>query len=255
MISGIKHIISLSEPAGGQPMKVLVCDDEPWFCEKLADGVISWFDGHDISIECDCYSSPIQLLENADIQNAQIALLDVEMKPINGICLGEIIKEHNSDILIVYVSAYLEFAIDGYKVNAFRYLLKRDFDRTLNACMEDIWQTLSCQSIFSTKINNKVLQIHYKDIYYFESNLRKILIFGVTPQRCIGQFYGKIPALTEQLKGTGFLRTGRSYLVNMSHIKQIVNYQVYLSNGVVLSTTRTNYSEIQNQYLMWKGLF
>lgn len=236
-------------------MRILICDDELPFCHKITESITSWFDGHNILSQCSYYTSPQELLRDSDIHNTQIAFLDVEMQPYDGIELGRKLKEINRDIIIVYVSAYLEFAIDGYQVNAFRYLLKRDLDRSIAACLEDVWAELSSQKVFKVKVSGEIKTILYRDIYYFESDLRKVHIWGDSRNTCILSFYEKLPRLTAQLESSGFLRISRSYLVNMSHIQQIKNYHVLLNNGVILNTTRPSFSVIQNKYLTWKGSF
>ena len=51
----------------------------------------------------------------------------------------------------------------------------------------------------------------------------------------------------------GFLRVGRSAVVNMKYIRQISSYMVTLRNGVKLGVSRNGYAEIRNTYLEWKG--
>ena len=236
-------------------MNILICDDEPAFCTRISEEVQSWFDGHDILAQCTTYCDPVKLLDAPDLGSYQIAFLDVDMQPLNGISLGKQLKNQKHDIIIIYVSAYLEFAIDGYQVEAFRYILKHDLQRTLPKCLEDVLQKLSPQKKLTIKHGNSFIDIYNDDIYYFESNLRKVNIYGKDPYSHIADFYGKISSLTSQLETFGFLRIGCSHLVNMIHICQIINYQVTLDNGVSLNASRSHYSEIQNEYLHWKGLF
>lgn len=241
---------------GATQMNVLICDDEPSFCDKVSESVTNWFNGHDLNVQCVTYTDPTQVLNISDLTCFQIAFLDVEMKPLNGIELGKLLKRKNQNLVIIYVSAYLEFAIDGYSVDAFRYILKRDFDFSLPACLTAALKRLSSENyFFSIKKDHGVLNIHYDDIYYFQSDLRKVYVFGEDPNTHLGSFYDKLSAITPKLESLGFLQTGRSYLVNMLHIEQIVNYTVILENGVSLSASRTNYSAIQKQYLSWKGRF
>lgn len=241
---------------GGDSMNILVCDDEPSFCNKVSESVTAWFSEHEINANCAVFNDPSQVLAAAELNSFQIAFLDVEMEPLNGIELGKILKQASPDILIIYISAYLEFAIDGYSVKAFRYILKRDFDFSLPACLTAALQELSSNKRFFTfKQHNKLCNIFYDDIFYFESDLRKIHLWGSNPNECLGSFYDKLSSFVPQLEPLGFLQTGRSYLVNMRHIKQIVNYTVLLENGISLNASRSNYSIIQQKYLDWKGAF
>ena len=68
-----------------------------------------------------------------------MALLDVDLDTMNGISLGRQLRQSSPDIALIYISAYLEFAPEGYTVNAFRYILKRDMERMLPNCLEALF--------------------------------------------------------------------------------------------------------------------
>ena len=68
-------------------------------------------------------------------------------------------------------------------------------------------------------------------------------------------YYGKLNELPQTLFENGFLRVGRSAVVNMKYIRQISSYMVTLRNGVKLGVSRNGYAEIRSTYLEWKGQF
>ena len=108
---------------------------------------------------------------------------------------------------------------------------------------------------FTFTKDEEQFRIPFGSIYFMESKLRKVYIYGDDPQDPINSFYSKIATLTPKLEHDGFLRIGQSFLVNMSHITKMSNYTVLLDNGVVLNTTRRGFSDLQQKYLSWKGRF
>ena len=84
-----------------------------------------------------------QLLATPELERYQLAFLDVDLKTTDGIALGRRLRQVAPDIVLVYISAYLEFALQGYTVNAYRYLLKRDIAAQLPSCLEDIFSGMS----------------------------------------------------------------------------------------------------------------
>src|SRR5699024_11544201 len=76
------------------------------------------------------------------LENIQLAFLDVDLVTASGIELGRTLKQKNPRILLVYISAYQEFAPQGYTVSAFWYILKGDIRRILRTCLEDEYQGL-----------------------------------------------------------------------------------------------------------------
>lgn len=160
------------------------------------------------------------------------------------------------DIRLVYVSAYLEFAPEGYTVNAYRYLLKRDIARMLPKCLDDLLAAFTDQHRTLTVHHNRATsEIPLYQIYYLESALRQINIYGDIPHRPICTFYGKLAELPAMLYENGFLQVSRSDVVNMSHVHSIRNYKVELKNGVELGVSRQSYAAIRNAWLEWKGQF
>ena len=98
-------------------------------------------------------------------------------------------------------------------------------------------------------------EVPLDQIYYLESALRKINVYGETLHKPLCSYYGKLTDLPASLQEDGFLRVGRSFVVNMRDIRQISNYKGMLQNGVELGVSRNGYAAIRGAYLEWKGQF
>ena len=152
--------------------------------------------------------------------------------------------------------AYLEFALQGYTVNAYRYLLKRDIAAQLPSCLEDIFAGMTDpKKTLEVRHNRTTSEIPLDQIYYLESNLRQINVYGDIPHQPICTFYGKIADLPAMLYENGFLQVGRSDVVNLQYVRSIRNYKVELRSGVELSVSRQYYTAIRSAWLEWKGQF
>ena len=237
-------------------MHILVCDDDAAFSAKVAEYAATYFEAHEIPVQATVCSDPEQVLAIPDLELYRIAFLDVDMPQVNGIALGGQLRHRNPDICLVYVSAYLAFALDGYKVNAYRYILKRDVAKQLPSCLEDIFSGMSdLRKTLEVHHNRTTSEIPLDQIYYLESDLRKINVYGETLHKPLCSYYGKLTDLPASLQEDGFLRVGRSFVVNMRYIRQISNYKVMLQNGVELGVSRNGYAAIRGAYLEWKGQF
>ena len=238
-------------------MHILVCDDDAAFSAKVAEYAVTYFEAHEIPVQATVCSDPEQVLAIPDLELYRIAFLDVDMPQVNGIALGGQLRHRNPDICLVYVSAYLAFALDGYKVNAYRYILKRDVAKQLPSCLEDIYASMMQAGTKTLTVhhNRENIRIPLDQIYYLESDLRKINVYGETLHKPLCSYYGKLTDLPASLQEDGFLRVGRSFVVNMRYIRQISNYKVMLQNGVELGVSRNGYAAIRGAYLEWKGQF
>lgn len=233
-------------------MYILICDDEPAFGKKLRNAVAAFFEAKNIPADCALYTSAEQVLNSSEAAASRIAFLDVQLGDSNGIELGRQLRQKNPSLMLVYVSAYLEFAPEGYTVKAFRYLLKPDIDRTLPACLEDVCSELfQKQKVLSVMVNRHLHQIPYDSIFYLESDGRQVHIWGENPNAPLCTYYSKLSDLPGELLDSGFLRVGRSTVVNMRFIQKITGYKVILCNGVQLSASRSSYAAIRKAYLEW----
>lgn len=119
------------------------------------------------------------------------------MPQVNGIALGGQLRHRNPDICLVYVSAYLAFALDGYKVNAYRYILKRDVAKQLPSCLEDIYASMMQAGTKTLTVhhNRENIRIPLDQIYYLESEGRVINVYGDIAREHFCTFYGKLREL------------------------------------------------------------
>lgn len=120
-------------------MHILVCDDDAVFAAQMDEYISEWFRAREIQVQSTVCTSGEQLLATPELERYQLAFLDVDLKTTDGIALGRRLRQVAPDIVLVYISAYLEFAPQGYTVNAYRYLLKRDIAAQLPSCLEDIF--------------------------------------------------------------------------------------------------------------------
>lgn len=232
-------------------MNIVLCDDNPTFLRNLHHRL------QYIAAQCDwicqytLYQSPIQLL-SADLSTTEILFLDIDMPGINGIQTGRKLREKYSDLIIVFVIGYIQYALDGYSVAAFRYLLKDSLDTELPICIRDIQKKMyEDQDSITVRGLEHNVQVRIQDMLYLEGTAQRHIIMH-TKQSSF-ECLGRLVEYESQLKSRGFLRIQRSFLVNMYHIAWIKNYHVHLSNGEQLKVSERNYSNITSQYLNWKG--
>ena len=238
-------------------MHVLICDDDAAFGARMADYIHDYFEARSVQLQTVVCTGAAEALRTPYLELYQLAFLDVDMPGTNGIALGRELKQRSPDIRLVYVWAYLEFAPEGYTVNAFRYILKRDLDCQLPRCLDAILheQDHRTPKTLTIRQNRTETELPYDSIYYLESDLRKINVYGDVAHQPLCSYYGKLNELPQALFENGFLRVGRSAVVNMKYIRQISSYMVTLRNGVKLGVSRNGYAEIRSTYLEWKGQF
>ena len=232
-------------------MNIVLCDDNPTFLKLFHQKIQINAAKYNWICEYQLYRNAHQLL-GADLSTADILFLDIDMPGIDGITAGRELRGRYPDLIIVYLTGYVQYARDGYSVAAFRYLLKDSLDEELPDCLRDIQQKLYAQqkSIVIRGLEY-IRPTRLQDILYFEGTSQRHVI--IHTRQWDAECLGKLSDYETELQGQGFLRIQRSFLVNMFHIELIKNYHVQLSNGKELKVSERRYGSITSQYLIWRG--
>lgn len=121
-------------------LKIAICDDEKVFRDNINKYVAAYLNEKEISYEIDTFSSGKEIIDlGIEIKQYNIIFLDINMDDVDGIVTAQKIREYSSEIYIVFVTAYINYSLEGYKVDAIRYLLKNNtnlggFHKRMHGC-------------------------------------------------------------------------------------------------------------------------
>ena len=236
------------------PMKVAILDDDPMFVKELQQKISMGCAKRDWGLKCVSFSNPQELLD-FDLSDTQVVFLDIDMPETNGIEVASQIRQRYTDIILVFVTAYIQYAPTGYKVNAFRYILKGSLNEEIGSCLDAIQDKLfEGKETILIDTKDSHLEIALQDILYFEGTpYRRTLLYTIHSDDQAIECRGKINEYEERLVGKGFLRLQKSFLVNMYYINKISSYTAKLRNGKILKVSEKSYKKICTEYLVWKG--
>lgn len=179
------------------------------------------------------YSSAVQAMGDIAGKNIDVMFLDIQMPELNGLEFSKTVDRHTK---IIFTTAFGQYAIDGYKVNALDYLLKPvsyvDFLRAANKAAEwfEVYKTgessiqhpvsQSDRDYIFVKSDYKLVRVDLKSILYVEGlkDYVKIYIEG-QPKPVISLMTMK--AMEEMLPAEKFMRVHRSFIVNKEQIKVV----------------------------------
>lgn len=120
-------------------MKIAICDDR----KSDRNALRALLEAYGQEFEIREYGSGKSLCGDMDyIRECSIVFLDINMDGMDGLNAARQIKAECPKVHIVLVTAYVNYALDGYKVKASRFLLKDDLEQTLQECMGDILQEI-----------------------------------------------------------------------------------------------------------------
>ena len=223
--------------------KIAVCDDEEAVSEQVKNLIAEWNPAVDVV----CFSSGEALLEN--YQSYEAVFLDIDMAGMNGIETGKAIRRLDKDTKIVYLTAYRDYVSGAFGVHAFQYLLKPVNKKAIWNVLEEIFRyTKSAEKkiILDFHTVDGSLCLPVERIYFFEYENRKIRI--VTDEE---QYYmaDKIGNVAKRMAEFGFSMPHQSFVVNMFHVKNVKNQQIFLDNGMEIPLSQKK-QKIWKQELM-----
>ena len=100
-------------------LKIAICDDEKVFRDNINKYVAAYLNEKEISYEIDTFSSGKEIIDlGIEIKQYNIIFLDINMDDVDGIVTAQKIREYSSEIYIVFVTAYINYSLEGYKVDA-----------------------------------------------------------------------------------------------------------------------------------------
>ena len=237
--------------------RIAICDDESFFAEELKELISGYMMEKGLVFEIDTYSSGEALVKlGIEVVRYTAVFLDINMEKIDGIKAAEKIREVSREVFIVFVTAYVNYSLEGYRLDAVRYLLKSNanFQSTVNECMNAIMEKLNysvAKREFDFKEGTK--EVSLERLLYIESNLHKLEFHIMEDDMKIYTMYETLNALEDRLAANDFVRIHQSYLVNIKHIKSVVRYQLILTNGVKLAIPKARYTYVKELFISYQG--
>lgn len=198
-------------------LNCVIIDDEPLALNLLE----SYVHKTPFLILSGKYSSAVQAMNELSGKKVDLLFLDIQMPELNGL---EYSKMVDSRTRIVFTTAFNQYAIDGYRVNALDYLLKPisyvDFLQAANKALQwfDLLQKPEeIESIF-VKSDYKLVQVELKKILYIEGLKDYIKIYTDDQPKPILSLMS-MKAMEEILPSTRFMRVHRSFIVQKEKIR------------------------------------
>lgn len=213
-------------------IKVVAIDDEPLALRQLGL-YISKVPDLELLASCPSATAARPYVEQADL-----LLVDINMPDVSGL---DFVRSLENAPLIVFTTAYSQYAIEGYKVSALDYLLKpfsfQDFEETIGRVRKRLGEVRSAgarkedrEELLLFRKEYRTIRVDIRHIRYVESMSEYIKIWMDDSDQPIVVLY-RLKRLASQLPSDRFLQVHRSYLVKLSEIREIGRDSLILDGG------------------------
>lgn len=213
-------------------MKCIIVDDEP-LAREAVQMLVEKIPGlYLLGSFVDAMSAGKFLSHN----EVNLVFLDIRMPGIDGI---EFAKTIPYNTLVIFTTAYSEYAVDSYEVDVIDYLVKPIEQKRFEKAVEkakDYLALLSANTKKSSveaitpeymfvKSDRRYFKIQFKDILFIEG-LKDYVVIQTSEQRIITHM--NLTTIGKQLPKTGFLRVSKSYIVHTQHIESFDNNDIFI---------------------------
>lgn len=226
---------------------ISICDDDAAWRGALAEMTGRWAACRQQPVQIEQFeSAEAFLFEEAD-KAAQILLLDIEMKEMNGVELAGRVRRANKEIQIVFVTGYMEYLQEGYEVEALHYLLKPVTEEKLFSVLDRAAQRLAFfgkSLVFA--LRGETVRIPLHEIRYLEVLRNYVTIHGQENY----EVKQPLHELEENLDDS-FCRTGRSYIVNLRFIRRVTKKEVVLNDGTEIPLSKGMYDKVNQAMIRY----
>lgn len=223
-------------------IKITICDDERVESVYLTELVREWARERQLAVQLSDYESAENFLfDCGDDMSADVLLLDIQMKGMDGVELARRIRRDNSSVQIIFVTGYADFIADGYDVSALHYLMKPVKADKLFEVLDRAVQRLSMRgSMIGLPVDGGIARIFADDIVYIEA-FNHVLEINTTGEK----HTVKMPLRELEGKLTdNFVHCHRSCIVNMRYVKKITRTEITLDSGQTLPLSRRLYAVV-----------
>ncbi|MFN8241631.1 MAG: LytTR family DNA-binding domain-containing protein [Bacteroidales bacterium] len=229
-------------------IKCIAIDDEPLALSQIGSYIKTL---SNLELVCLC-SNAFDALKAFENNKIDLIFVDIEMPDLNGL---DFVRSLPSKPFIVFTTAYSEYAVEGFKVDAVDYLLKpigyNDFLRAVNkvSALLSLHETQpetvkTSENHLFVKSDYKIMRIVLSDIKYIESMHEYIRIHLVNEKPVMTLV--SLKAIEEQLPADKFMRVHRSFIVNLDLVKVIERNRIVFDNSIYIPVSEQYKEKFQS---------
>ncbi|WP_077416542.1 LytR/AlgR family response regulator transcription factor [Chryseobacterium sp. JV274] len=218
-------------------MNCIIVDDEPLARSEMRSLIIET-SNVDILGEFSNAPSALDFLKDIDVD---LIFLDIEMPMVTGLEFAEMLPKKS---LIIFTTAYSQYALRSYELEAVDYLLKPVDPKRLEKAIDKAilyTELLSKDTVKNTvesntadflfiKAERRFYKISFADIKFIEG-LKDYVVIHTKQQKLITAM--NLKTIHQKISGETFIRVSKSYIVNMNYIDSFDNHNIYIEDSEI----------------------
>lgn len=232
-------------------LRILICDDDAQVRRSLAEYVKKLGVQLEVPVQIETFSDGEQLVECCE-EAVDFAFLDIEMPMMDGLEAARELRRKDSGVCIVFTTNHEKYAIQGYEVGAWRYMLKplqeerffREMTEPFRAAVRSLGKS------FCIKGSNGLYCIEPEQLVYVETLPNHQIMVHTRRESFTAN--SSIRAMEQQADPARFFRCHNSFLINLQYVARIGS-DVILKDGSVVPISRYRRTELLKRFTAYLG--
>ena len=232
-------------------LEIFVCDDDINITEFLKFFIMKHFGDEYKVVTMNCCRELIGMIEMNE-RIPDILIMDINLKDGNGIeTVGHLQKLH-PNLRVIYLTGIINYATAIFETNPAYFLVKPINENHLIDAITKVSKDIEYDKFDSivVKTNGSEIILYRRDIVFVESRGRKLVLHMADGRN--NEIYEKMDAM-QDLLGYSFVRSHKSFLINMKYIIERTNKEFCLSNGTNLPISKSNLKEAKIKFVSYLG--
>lgn len=213
-------------------IRIAIVEDVPAEQKKLQDFIEKYMSEHGQEAELFLFSDGAEFLDEYP-PKLDIAFLDIEMKQVDGLRAARKVREFDSRVQLLFVTNMVQFALEGYAVDAADFIVKPVIYRSFSTRMDKLIKKLELHSsrFLMIRQGRETFCCCIQEITYIESLNKKTIIHRKNQEN----IYSSEPlyALEQRLENEPFFRCHNAFLVNLDYVRSLSSGDVTVQEDVV----------------------
>lgn len=218
--------------------RIAVVEDEEQYREEVCQYIEKYRVEHKLEFSVTTYTDGQEIVDDGD-HHYDIIFFDIEMAQLNGMDAAKLIRQRDTDVIMVFITNMAQYAIEGYEVGALDFVLKPidyyGFSFRLERAISRVHGKRDNLE-FAISTQGGMKKLNSNDIYYIEIENRFLHYHSVD-----GEFVqrGTLQSAEEMFRDYHFVKCNHWYLVNLKYVTGIEGNVVYVA-GSQLEISRRN---------------
>lgn len=233
-------------------LKIIILEDEKAQLDQLTGYLERYQAEHpEFAFILETYDRGIALLDSYQ-RDADLILLDIRVPDMPGMEVARHIRRVDGNVMIVFVTSLTQYALDGYSVQAFDYILKPIHYASFSAKLERMLRMLSrrdSQLMLDLRTKESAWRISADSVTYIEVSAHN-LVFHTSGEAI--KLWGTLSKYEKLLREAHFARPSTSFLVNLKYVRQVKKDEIIL-NGRSIPLSRSKRAEFLAALAQYRG--